>query len=171
VAETSRWNEPNLGPTETKRQHYVPQFYLRPFAGQDGNIRVADLEGRSEYRTSIKNVAVETHFYDLEVEGLSVSLEGWLARLEGEATPVIRRLIADPESIGSLSLIDELSFGRFLAALKFRTPAYREWEDNVSSSFLPQIKKWQSSSYTINMGIERQMQSGRFGRTNLITGG
>lgn len=141
MTERSRWNEPNLGPTQAKRQHYVPRVYLRPFLGHDGNLRVVDLLSGQKYRTSIENVAVETHFYDLEIEGLRVSAEDWLAQLEGEAAPVIQRLINHSESIGSLSLTEELALARFLAALKFRTPAFREWEDTITGSMLSQIKE------------------------------
>ena len=67
--------EPNLSKTEVKRQHYIPQMYLRPFA-VDGKIRVVDLDGgKREYKTSVGNVAVESHFYNVNVEDLRLSTE------------------------------------------------------------------------------------------------
>lgn len=141
MADRPGWNEPNLSPTQVKRQHIVPRIFLRPFAGNDGKLRVVDLASDKEYRTSIQNAAVETHFYDLEMAGLTVSTEDWLGQLEGDAAPVIQRLIAHPECIGSLTLAEELSLGRFLAALRFRTPAFRDWESTITSSFLSQFKE------------------------------
>jgi hypothetical protein len=64
--EDNFWNEPNLGPTKVKRQHYVPQLFLRAFS-LDDKIRVVDLNEGREYRTSIANVAVESHFYDEDI--------------------------------------------------------------------------------------------------------
>ncbi len=141
MTDQPRWNEPVLRPTNVKRQHYVPRVYLRPFVGQDDNIRVVDLDTGSEYRTSIENAAVETYFNDLEVEGLRVSTEDWLAELEGKAASVIKQLTMSPETIGGLSLEEELALARFIAALKFRTPGFREWKTKVTSPIISQIKE------------------------------
>lgn len=103
-------------------------------------MRVVDLEGGKEYRTSVENVAVETYYYDVEIEGLRLSPEDWLAQLEGDAAPVIQRVIADPARITSLSLEEEVSLSRFIAALWFRTPAFRQWEEQITSTMALQIK-------------------------------
>lgn len=42
------WNEPNLAPTDVRRQHYVPEFFLESFTGRDQNPRVVDLEKERE---------------------------------------------------------------------------------------------------------------------------
>lgn len=133
------WNEPNLSETGVKRQHYVPRLLLRTFAA-DGKIRVFDLKDSTEYRTSIKNVAVETHFYDMKIEGIQVSTEDWLAQLEEEAVRVIERLLNDPNSISSLSVKEELHIARFITALRFRTPAFRDYNEKMTASMLEQIK-------------------------------
>ena len=124
-----------------KRQHYVPRTYLRPFAGKDDLIRVVNFLGGTEYRTSINNVAVESRFYDLEVEGVVVSAEGWLAQLEDEASRVITLLLASSPSIETLSDEQEFALARFIAAFRLRTPSFREWGDTVTSSVVSQIKQ------------------------------
>ena len=63
------WNEPVLGQTQTKRQHYVPRFYLKPFVRPDGKLRVSDLQEDREYVSSLENVAVQSGFYDVDVDG------------------------------------------------------------------------------------------------------
>jgi hypothetical protein len=137
--EDNFWNEPNLGPTKVKRQHYVPQLFLRAFS-LDDKIRVVDLNEGREYRTSIANVAVESHFYDEDIADIQLSTEDWLAQLEGHATPVVEKLLSDPDSITSLSDEEEMFTSRFLVALLFRTPAFRDYNDKFFSSTLQQIK-------------------------------
>lgn len=85
------WDEPNLSPTNVKRQHYVPQVLLRAFA-VEGKVRVVDLDSEGkEYKTSNANIAVEKHFYDMNLTDIRVSTEDWLAQLEGDAAVTFHR--------------------------------------------------------------------------------
>ena len=71
---TNRWNEPILSETQVKRQHFVPRCYLEPFTGDDGKIRVVDLqEEEREYTTSLLNAAVQSRFYDITQGGSDLS--------------------------------------------------------------------------------------------------
>jgi hypothetical protein len=134
------WNEPNLSETDVKREHYVPQLLLRTFA-VNGKIRILDLKDGKEHRTSIENAAVETHFYDMKIGDIQVSTEDWLAQLEGEAAPVIEKLLYDPDHILSLSVKEELHMARFFTALRFRTPAFRDKNEEMIAFMLQQIKE------------------------------
>jgi hypothetical protein len=51
-----RWNEPVVGFTDVKIQHYKPKMYLRGFAGPDGKIRRVDLDTGASVRTNVENV-------------------------------------------------------------------------------------------------------------------
>ncbi|MCP4614538.1 MAG: DUF4238 domain-containing protein [Planctomycetes bacterium] len=133
------WNEPNLSPTDVKRQHYVPKLLLRRFAVDD-KIRVYDLDEDREYTTSIINTAVASRFYNENVEENQFSTESWLARLEGNAASVITKLVDDPDSIVSLTTDEEFSIARFLVAQRFRTPSFRDYNDKISASLLHDIK-------------------------------
>jgi len=133
------WNEPNLSPTEVKRQHYVPRLLLRAFTVDD-KIRVFDLDEGKEFRTSTNNTAVESQFYDENIADFHLSTEDWLAKLEGDAAPVINRLIDNPANLLSLSVEEEFSIARFLVALRFRTPAFRDYNEKISRTVLLQIK-------------------------------
>lgn len=139
MSERKFWNEPNLSPTKVKRQHYVPQVFLRAFAVNE-KVHVVDLDEGKEYRTSIANIAVESHFYNENITDIHLSTEDWLAQLEGDATSVVGKLLHDPDSIMSLSIDEEFSLTRFLVALRFRTPAFRDYNDKIFTSLLQQIK-------------------------------
>jgi len=134
------WNEPRLKPTQAKLQHYVPRLFLRAFATDD-KIRVTDLDNGREYWTSVEKAAAESHFYNENIADMYLSSEDWLAELEGNAAPVLRKLVNDPNSITSLPIEEEVCFTRFLAALRFRTPAFREYTDKLSDSLIEKTKE------------------------------
>lgn len=133
------WSEPNLSLTNVKRQHYVPRLFLSPFA-TEGKVRVFDLKEGKEHRTSLAKIAVEKGFYDIDIKGINLSTENWLAKLEGDALPVINKLIDNPENILSFSIKEEFLMARFLVALRFRTPAFRDHNEKMSATFLQQCK-------------------------------
>jgi hypothetical protein len=135
------WNEPNLSPTDVKRQHYVPKMYLRNFKGPDCNIRVFDVANGNERRTSILNAAVETRFYNIVIDGLHMSTEGWLSGVERKADPVLNKLTSCPERITCLTEEEEVNLSRFVSALMFRTPAYLEWNQEVTNQAATEIKE------------------------------
>ena len=54
-------------------QHYVPRFLLKNFAkGKKPQIFVYDKSNDKQFKTNIKNIAAETGFYDIKVDGISL---------------------------------------------------------------------------------------------------
>lgn len=51
--------------SKIKNQHFVPQFYLRGFASENGQIYTFDKFRGKSFKTNIENVACEKNFYDL----------------------------------------------------------------------------------------------------------
>ncbi len=130
------------GQQATKRQHFIPQFYLRNFArkaerGKRDQIYVRDLETRRAWRTATENAALETGFYDMTDEhGNKVSLEPHLGRLETEMAPAVERLInINPKStltigpvttaFGGLTFEERRAIALFCATISTRGPAPR----------------------------------------------
>jgi hypothetical protein len=150
--ESQFWNEPNLAPTQVKRQHYIPRMYLKAFTGADGKIHAVDLDEDTDFRTSVEKVAVRNYFNDVEIGDERLSTEGWLSELEGEAVPVLAKLINDPISISSLSLGEEFHIARFIVALKFRTPAFRQWDAGMTAQFASETKE------IIKSGLYNQLE-------------
>jgi hypothetical protein len=145
-----RWQEPNLGPTDVKRQHYVPEFLLRRFADSGGKLLVLDLDDGASFSTSVKNAAVEIGFNNLIVEDKPVSLEPWLTDIESSAAPIIESLVSDPRSLIGMSADQEMLLARFLTSLRFRTPRFRSSLDWNLGQVVPRIKE----------SIEGQLRSG-----------
>ena len=137
----NRWNEPILSQTQTKRQHFVPRHYLKPFSRGDGTIRVVDFQEERDYATSLTNAAVQSRFYDVVRDGQDYSAEDWLADLENNAASALRRLLDNPSSIASFTDEDEDALSRFVAALIFRTPSKRQEIDRHLGEVFSQIER------------------------------
>ena len=125
------WNEPVLGQTQTKRQHYVPRFYLKPFVRPDGKIPRLGPTGRPRICLLTGECGSTVGFYDVDVEGHAYSTEDWLGELESDAAMVLRCLIDDPSAITTLTWDQENALARFIAALIVRTPRKRQELDNA----------------------------------------
>ena len=134
-----RFSEPNLGPTKTARQHTVPRLYLANFANGDV-LTVYDLLEDRCFTTSLKNAAVQVGYYDLDVGGLVVSTEDWLADIEAKAAPILNWLVADPDNLTGLTAAEEVHLARYIGAQRFRTPWFREFERATSEYTAEQIK-------------------------------
>src|SRR5437899_745438 len=119
---TNFWNEDVVSPTDVKNQHYVPQMFLRGFAGSDGLVHRLDLQMGQTPADMTRNIGSENSFNNLEIAGVEVSTEGWLAELENAAGPLLHRLIEDPAELLALTVDEQMHFARFLGAFRFRVP-------------------------------------------------
>ena len=83
-----------------KRQHYVPQFYLRAFStdASDKQVRLYHLPTD----TYVKNAAIKTQAYEDGFYG-RVEIEDSLSVIEGKAAEVIGRIIKSEELPARLS--------------------------------------------------------------------
>ncbi len=135
-----RWQEPILGTTEVKNQHYIPQMYLRGFARGD-QVRMVDLgTGKDSIRTNVRNAGAQRGFNNFRIDEFEVSTENWLSELEAAADPFLKRLRADPSQLLRFTFDEEMDLARFLAALSLRVPAFRGFLDSLQSHLLEKIK-------------------------------
>ena len=133
------WNEPIFEHTQTKRQHIVPRMYLQAFARADGKIRGIDLQEEREYVASLRNAAVETGFYDVDLKGETYSAEDWLARLESEVSSILSTLRRDPVAITTLVEEQEDVLARYIAAQFFRTQVRRREIERMVAKFSSEL--------------------------------
>ncbi len=112
-----------------KVQHYVPQFLLRKFGnGKKDQVWVYDKSSSRAFPSNVRNVASESRFYDFEYQGHSISLEPWLAALEGEAHSVVHSII-EADSVKTLAAEQREILAAFLAVQLVRTRTFREeWD-------------------------------------------
>lgn len=112
--------------TIAKVQHYVPQFLLRNFGnGKKDQVWVYDKSSARSFPSNTKNVASESRFYDFEFQGQPLSLEPWLAELEGQAKTVVRSIL-EADSVSTLAEEQKHVLASFLAVQLTRTKTFRE---------------------------------------------
>jgi hypothetical protein len=108
----------------SKRHHYLPQFYLQNFTGQDGLLCLFDRETKTFRKQQPVNTALEKDFYTVtDSQGLkSDRIEQMLSGLESVARGVIARL--DAQRTGWENEQERVSFAIFAAFFYCRTPAF-----------------------------------------------
>jgi hypothetical protein len=133
---------------EHKKQHYVPQSYLRRFSTDEKRLFVFDKVLRKSFPSGIRDVAQEAHFYRVPAgltskEGSSVAIdpllvEKWFQGIEGQFDQSIRALIEltpedriSPETRIELSLMIAIQFMRTRANRNLLIDATEQLMDTV----------------------------------------
>ena len=89
---------------------------------------VYDKSSARAFPSNTKNVASESRFYDFEYQDQTISLEPWLARLEGSAQSVVR-FILETDSVATLADEQKQILAAFLAVQLTSTKTFREeWD-------------------------------------------
>lgn len=80
-----------------KRHHYIPTMLSKRFADQDGRLYFFDkrISDRGVRKSTPTNLFVESHLYAFidEIGHKDMEVEVWLARLEGQASAIIDRIV------------------------------------------------------------------------------
>ena len=92
------------------------------------------------FRTSIRNVATQKAFYDLQTETGMKTMEPGLGRLESEVAPLIARIRTD-ESIAFLREVDREMIALFAMVQHQRTTNYREKVAQMNVDLLAKIRR------------------------------
>jgi len=79
----------------TKRSHYTPVSYLENFVGSDGALHVVLLKDGRRFEASPEAVGFENNFYRPDELDDPNVFEGKFRQFEGEASPVVKRVISD----------------------------------------------------------------------------
>jgi Protein of unknown function (DUF4238) len=107
-----------------RKQHYVPQFYLRGFTNPRGQLFVVDAQTRKQFTTSPQNVAAERDFNRVDAEGVEPdAVEAALAKFESEIAPAIDGV---REQAAFKDVVDRNAVVSLICALALRNPRKRE---------------------------------------------
>ena len=113
----------------TKKQHFVPQFYLRYFTDQYGILQVLDVKNRRiGSPRSCSGVGYSDYFYAVKTgvqDDVSQQIEQWLQNLENiiaKELPVIIEKITEYKHINNK---DRYILSAFMSMLWLRSPGMR----------------------------------------------
>ncbi|MCX4608693.1 DUF4238 domain-containing protein [Streptomyces mirabilis] len=121
----------NPGKQKLKRRHHtVPRLLLRRFADGERLVRVP-LDGGEPMLVGVGDVTVRRDFYSMRTEDgqLDDTVENLLSDLEGQAAPVIRKIIQ--ERLWPLPVGDRAILGQWIAAQHVRIPAVRQANNEI----------------------------------------
>ena len=108
--------------TQTKKQHYVPQFLLKNFCFDNKqHLFIYDKTQNKSFSSNTQNVAQENCFYNLDTANGKICLEETYAKLEANVAPLITKII-QTESISWLTNDDMWNILEFIIVQFYRTP-------------------------------------------------
>lgn len=76
----------------TRRQHYVPAFYLEHWSNANERIACHDLANDRVFETGCENVLVQSFFYEEDPTQPDNRIENKLAEMEGRASVAFRKI-------------------------------------------------------------------------------
>ncbi len=132
--------------SKVKKQHFVPQFYLKYFLDAQSNIYVFDILNQKQFSTTTANIAHEKLFYDYkpleEFVGQEQALERALANMESGAAEYFKKLIAllETNNISSLTRDDYRKLANFITTQERRTPETLKQIDGIVKSMGHQLE-------------------------------
>lgn len=125
---------------KTKRQHYVPQHYLRGFSNlnkKEYYLYVYNKENIKVYPSNIRKICYENYFYDFNKFQL---IENKLSLLEYKFSKILRNIIANND-LNDLSIDDKEVLSKFIAIQELRTPEFRIITEEIYREYLCDLLK------------------------------
>lgn len=133
---------------KVKKQHYVPQVYLRYFATpetashEDDKKRIHAYmkeEGEQLDNQPVSGVAAENYFYDMPFDDAQV-VEKWLGKdVEGRVGPILKKLV-ETQSVDALSYSELHDLAFFLSVQHHCTRKFRSLQSESTRNLLDAAK-------------------------------
>jgi hypothetical protein len=128
--------------SQAKKHHYVPQALLRHF-GIDGagqRIWVLDKTTGRTFPAPIADVACETHFNALQIDGRKIVLESVFDAIDSMAAPLLRKIL-DRRTIGGLSADERYGMVLVAATQLLRVKLQRTTPTAVAEDFAESLRR------------------------------
>ncbi len=112
--------------------HYIPQYYLRGFSGDDGRtIWVCDKHDRRRFATPVKNIANQNRFYSPE-------LESHLTKdVEEPTKPVLSKIRARVK----ISVQDKQTLAAYMICMMIRVPQGKKRIKQIAPSVADKVRE------------------------------
>lgn len=129
----------------TRRQHFVPQFYLRRFCKDGKGCFAFDKTTRTRFPARVSDIALQTDFYDLPGdlvkkacpgEDLDIQLvKKAFANVEGWAKPIFDEILAAADRYGIIPRTLRLQLAPYIILQLLRTRLSRDLLAEMAQKF------------------------------------
>jgi len=135
---------------KVKRQHYVPQFYLKKFAQEDGKLWIFDKSTKESFKSNVKNVACETGFYDIPKNIASKDVdtqivEKMLSNIEHDFSKAIGDILTSVDEKQNIDPSQKQDMAFFVTIQLLRTREHRtgyvQLAEKAAKAILDRITK------------------------------
>ena len=106
-----------------ENQHWVPKFLIKNFADAGGRVFCLNIQTDEITKPPPKHTASSVGFNDFLIDGMTVSFEDKLEKIETLAAPILKQIV-DSRSVSWLTEKQRNKVGDFIAAQSFRTEAF-----------------------------------------------
>lgn len=126
--------------SDARRQHYVPRFYLRGFAGPDGLIQILDRKNRRfPAARGPKALCVEDYFYGVEArvrDDVSQAIEGAFQEMENRLGNEVPKICSAIELDREMTPQGRYALAMLMSMLWIRGSAMREQVSRMQTDVL-----------------------------------
>src|SRR6266852_926939 len=132
--------------SKTEVQHYVPQVLLRlhvkDASAKRGSEQVWCFDKQTDniFSPNIRGVLSGSRFYEVEVDGKTLSLEEPLSQIEGEVSPTLARLIRD-QNLKAFGNRERGIIAAFCATQLVRIQGFRDRIKEVNEGVAEALRK------------------------------
>lgn len=126
--------------SKVKKQHYLPQFYLRNFADEKGRLCVVDSNVDAPiYKSRVQDVAQGRYYYDFLGDGDNQTLEKMFSKMEDLIAPYFSDVLGLAADGGALRDVHKHAVHKFLELQFLRSDWMRQKIDRdfVEKFFKP----------------------------------
>lgn len=124
----------------TRKQHFVPQFYLKPFLNDSGQVEVMNCQhGRLGIPKSPKSICYRHFFYGLETgtyDESSQAIEACFSELEDKLSKCMPELVNKILNNEHMYGQEKWTISLLMSMLWIRVPSFRQWSKQSQEKML-----------------------------------
>jgi len=123
---------------QPRKHHYLPQFYLKGFAGADGRLLQCERRTGKLVTTNVGDAAARKDFHrfeDIDSSFDPFAAEKMFAQVEGIQSQALQKALANPDLLGTNPALRAEMLG-FLQMMFFRVPKVHEMLANATGKAL-----------------------------------
>ena len=148
---------------QTKKQHFLPQFYLKNFEDATGQLQIYDIKNnRMAKPRSSSGVGYKPYFYAANTgvaDEVSQHIENWLGVFENIIAQDLPNIINKILTYQHINNNDRYILSALMCMLWLRTPSMRNQLNSMQENLMKQLMQFREPKDTIDKYIAKTGKS------------